>query len=80
MQTLFDRLVSGALYKDLDENEKLGENGADSEVELDKQSERLKKQKEILGNSIKKLKFKIKSIKCEENASCSILILLKCME
>lgn len=56
MQTLFDRLVSGALYKDLDENEKLGENGADSEVELDKQSERLKKQKEILGNSIKKLK------------------------
>ena len=62
MQTLFDRLVSGALYKDLDEKtqrinqEKLGENGADREVELDKQLRRLEKQKKILGNSIKRLK------------------------
>lgn len=62
MQTLFDRLVSEALYKDLDgktqriNGEKFREKNTDREVELDKQLRRLEKQKKILGNSIKRLK------------------------
>jgi len=62
MQTLFDRLVSEALYKDLDgktqriNGEKFREKSTDREVELDKQLRRLEKQKKILGNSIKRLK------------------------